>query len=211
MIDAGEIRRRIKERCGNGNRYVMAPDLLAIFADPDVPLTKKTMAESDIWQCPKCRRWQSKTFDRCMSEYDTGVPCDGVQPSVRPPAPPKPTPGSVAAEKQIEHLDDWQNAIAGGHHYLSAEDSPSGKMGWRCVFCNHYSNAPVKAKFDQCKENKIAAAINAKIAARDEAWRQAILSSRLGSIEINDIVREVRAAAPAAATPGGGEGKVSHE
>jgi hypothetical protein len=31
------------------------------------------------WQCPKCKRWQMHAWDRCRSEFDTGIPCDGVR------------------------------------------------------------------------------------------------------------------------------------
>src|SRR5687768_11934096 len=34
----------------------------------------------DIWQCPKCKRWQSHDGPVCRSEYDTGMACDGVKP-----------------------------------------------------------------------------------------------------------------------------------
>jgi hypothetical protein len=31
------------------------------------------------WQCPKCKRWQMHTWNICRSEFDTGIPCDGVR------------------------------------------------------------------------------------------------------------------------------------
>jgi hypothetical protein len=31
------------------------------------------------WQCPKCKRWQMHAWNICRSEFDTGIPCDGVR------------------------------------------------------------------------------------------------------------------------------------
>jgi hypothetical protein len=31
------------------------------------------------WQCPKCKRWQMHAWNVCRSEFDTGIPCDGVR------------------------------------------------------------------------------------------------------------------------------------
>jgi hypothetical protein len=36
------------------------------------------------------------------------------------------------------------------HEYESAEPSPSGKMGFRCKLCGHYTNAPSKGRFSPC-------------------------------------------------------------
>jgi hypothetical protein len=45
------------------------------------------------WQCPKCKRWQSHKRGICMSEFDTGIPCDGKAPA---PAASSAAEGSVA-------------------------------------------------------------------------------------------------------------------
>jgi hypothetical protein len=43
-------------------------------------------ANEATWQCPKCKRWQSHERGICLSEYDTGIPCDGKQPHPAAPA-----------------------------------------------------------------------------------------------------------------------------
>jgi hypothetical protein len=43
-------------------------------------------ANEATWQCPKCKRWQGHKRGICMSEFDTGVPCDGKQPHPAAPA-----------------------------------------------------------------------------------------------------------------------------
>jgi hypothetical protein len=52
------------------------------------------------------------------------------------------------ADSRLEELE--------GHRYEVAEPSPSGKMGWRCEACGHYTNGPVKARFDQCPRSPYA-------------------------------------------------------
>jgi hypothetical protein len=53
-----------------------------------MPATTNTDS-SDIsgsWLCPKCKRWQMHQRNYCMSEYDTGIPCDGQKPGSSPPS-----------------------------------------------------------------------------------------------------------------------------
>jgi hypothetical protein len=35
--------------------------------------------QAGSWQCPKCKRWQMHAWNVCRSEFDTGIPCDGVR------------------------------------------------------------------------------------------------------------------------------------
>lgn len=46
-------------------------------------------------------------------------------------------------------LDGVAHAL-GGHDYSEAEPSPSGKSGYRCRHCSHYSNASVRALYAAC-------------------------------------------------------------
>ncbi|MGE5607644.1 MAG: hypothetical protein ACM359_00170 [Bacillota bacterium] len=50
--------------------------------------------------------------------------------------------GRKRAERMLEELV--------GHAWVDAEPSASGKAGFRCLYCDHYTNAPVKAVYSPC-------------------------------------------------------------
>jgi hypothetical protein len=54
-------------------------------------------------QCPKCKRWQSRKWGVCLSEFDTGIPCDG-----KPPLPAAPAGAAEAgdARRVVEALTE---------------------------------------------------------------------------------------------------------
>jgi hypothetical protein len=53
----------------------------------------------------------------------------------------------------------WMDAIDGilGCEFERAEPSASGKQGYKCRICDHYSNAPVRGSVQPCRQ-KVAAA-----------------------------------------------------
>lgn len=54
--------------------------------------------------------------------------------------------------RRLNLLHRWRcwRAERFAHDFQPAEDSPSGKTGWRCSLCDRYSNAPVKAYYEKC-------------------------------------------------------------
>ena len=50
--------------------------------------------------------------------------------------------GRKRAERMLEELV--------GHAWVDAESSPSGKAGFRCLYCGHYTNTPAKAVYSPC-------------------------------------------------------------
>lgn len=50
----------------------------------------------------------------------------------------------------VRRFREWRIELWYGHDWQEAEPSRSGKLGWRCAACGHYSNAPVKAVYDRC-------------------------------------------------------------
>lgn len=52
--------------------------------------------------------------------------------------------------QRLGSVFDRAAGALGGHTYRQAEPSPSGKMGWRCNGCGHYSNAPVRPLYASC-------------------------------------------------------------
>jgi rubrerythrin len=73
--------------------------------------------------------------------------------------------GLDRADSRIEELE--------GHRYKVAEPSPSGKMGWRCAACGHYTNGPVKARFDPCPRSPYAQLQDSRDRAEHERDAQA--------------------------------------
>jgi hypothetical protein len=45
------------------------------------PAEPERAMSGEMWQCPKCKRWQSHQRGVCLSEFDTGIPCDGKAPA----------------------------------------------------------------------------------------------------------------------------------
>ena len=62
-------------------------------------------------------------------------------------------------ETNADAVAVWMSGIDNilGCEFERAESSHSGKMGFRCMVCSHYSNAPVRGSAAPCK-GKVAAA-----------------------------------------------------
>lgn len=85
------------------------------------------MENETVWQCPKCRRWQTKAWNRCHSEYDTGIPCDGERFNKDTPSPqpsPQPSPGDAPADPWREAAEYTARRIACDVYGFGAEECP---------------------------------------------------------------------------------------
>lgn len=57
---------------------------------------------------------------------------------------------AVAVNRWVNRWLNRLAELAAAHDWVAAEDSPSGKCGWRCILCHTYTNAPAKTLYSPC-------------------------------------------------------------